>query len=60
MEKKERVKFIDILITSLNFIVMIVIAIAVFSNVFLTSLCLFSVVVLFGLTLVNYFRKNQY
>ena len=60
MEKKERVSLIDILITSLNFIVIIVIAISVFSNVFLTSLCLFSAVILFGLTLVNYFRKNPY
>lgn len=60
MEKKERVNLIDILITSLNFIVMIVVAISVFSNVLLTSLCLFSSVVLFGLTLVNYFQKNPY
>ena len=60
MKKNERVKYFDISLTILNFIVMIVIAILVFSNVVLTILSFISTAFLFGLTLVSFSRKNPY
>jgi len=60
MKKNERVKYIDISLTILNFIAMVVIAILVFVNIVLTILSFFSTAVLFGLTLVNFSRKNPY
>ena len=60
MKKIERVKYIDISLTILNFIAMVVIAILVFVNIILTILSLFSTAVLFGLTLVSFSRKNPY
>lgn len=60
MKKSERVKYIDISLTILNFIAMVVIAILVFVNIILTILSFFSTAVLFGLTLVSFSRKNPY
>jgi len=60
MKKNERVKYFDISLTILNFIVMVVIAILVFFNIILTILSFFSTAVLFGLTFVSFSRKNPY
>ena len=60
MKKNERVKYFDISLTILNFIVMIIIAILVFSNIVLTIISFFSTAFLFGLTLVSFSRKNPY
>lgn len=60
MKKNERLKLFDISLTILNVIALIIIAISVFVNIFLTILSFFSTAVLFGLTLVIFSRKNPY
>ena len=60
MKKNDRIKYIDISLALINFIAMVVIAILIFNNIILTILSFFSAVVLFGLTLMSFSRKNPF